>query len=229
MDEFFPSTLPTPGDTLIDNAAGRMLIDQQVVATWTGLETFWTGTIGGDDLGFVGTAADESVYAKVSGRVRATFGAGDDNFRADQAPRAGSVLDGGDGRDLLYVTSESGLLDLDLRKGKLVADAGSPYRTSATTSRTPRCSPAGSSLAGPAAATSSLLRLRRQPPRSRRRGHDRPLLRLPLGVGLLPSLSRRRASTAATAWTTSRAPSAGTCCSAAVARTSSTGAWEPTA
>ena len=109
-----------------------MLIDQQVVATWTGLETFWTGTINGDDLAFVGTAADETVYAKVSGRVRATFGAGDDNFRADQAPRAGSVLDGGDGRDLFYVTSESGLLDLDLRKGKLVADAGSPYRVSAT-------------------------------------------------------------------------------------------------
>ena len=132
VDEFFPSALPTPGDTLIDNAAGRMLIDQQVVATWAGLETFWTGTIGGDDLAFVGTAADETVYAKVSGRVRATFGAGDDNFRADQAPRAGSVLDGGDGRDLFYVTSEAGLLDLDLRKGKLVADAGSPYTTSAT-------------------------------------------------------------------------------------------------
>ena len=132
VDEFFPSTLRTPGDTLIDNAAGRMLIDQQVVATWAGLETFWTGTIGGDDLAFVGTAADETVYAKVSGRVRATFGAGDDNFRADQAPRAGSVLDGGDGRDLFYVTSEAGLLDLDLRRGKLVADAGSPYTTSAT-------------------------------------------------------------------------------------------------
>ena len=132
VDEFFPSTLPTPGDTLIDNAAGRMLIDQQVVATWAGLETFWTGTIGGDDLAFVGTAADETVYAKVSGRVRATFGAGDDSFRADQAPRAGSVLDGGDGRDLFYVTSESGLLDLDLRRGRLVADAGSPYTTSAT-------------------------------------------------------------------------------------------------
>lgn len=132
VDEFLPSALRTPGDTLIDNAAGRMLIDQQVVATWTGLETFWTGTIGGDDLTFVGTAADETVYAKVSGRVRATFGAGDDSLLADQAPRAGSALDGGDGRDLVYVTSEAGLLDLDLRRGELVADAGSPYTTSAT-------------------------------------------------------------------------------------------------
>ncbi len=132
VDEFFPSTLAAPGDTLIDNAAGRMLIDQQVVATWTGLETFWTGTIGGDDLAFVGTAADETVYAKVSGRVRATFGAGDDSFLADQAPRAGSVIDGGDGRDLLYVTSEAGLLDLDLRSGEMVASAGAPYTTSAT-------------------------------------------------------------------------------------------------
>ncbi len=132
VDELFPSALRTPGDTLIDNAAGRMLIDQQVVATWAGLETFWTGTIGGYDLAFVGTAADETVYAKVSGRVRATFGAGDDSFLADQAPRAGSVIDGGDGRDLFYVTSEAGLLDLDLRRGTLVADAGSPYTTSAT-------------------------------------------------------------------------------------------------
>ena len=132
VDEFFPSTHHRSGETVIDNAAGHMLIDQQVVATWSGLETFWTSTRGGDVLVFVGTAADESVYAKVSGRVRATFGAGDDSFRADQAPRAGSVLDGGNGRDLFYVTSEAGLLDLDLRRGKLVADAGSPYTTSTT-------------------------------------------------------------------------------------------------
>jgi Ca2+-binding RTX toxin-like protein len=132
VDQFFPSTLSTPGDTVIDNTAGRMLIAQQVVATWTGLETFWTGTIGGYAITFVGTAADETVYAKVSGRVHAAFGAGDDTFLADQAPRAGSVIDGGDGRDHVYVTSESGLLDLDLRRGKLVADAESPYTTPAT-------------------------------------------------------------------------------------------------
>ena len=132
VDAFFPSTLSTPGDTLIDNAAGRMLIDQQVVATWTGLEDFWTGTINGDDLTFVGTAADETVYANVSGRVRATFGAGADGFLANQAPRARSVIDGGGGRDLLYVTSEAGLLDLDLRRGRLVADAKKPYTTKAT-------------------------------------------------------------------------------------------------
>lgn len=136
VDELFPSTLSTPGeDTLIDNAAGRMLIDQQVVATWTGMETFWTGSsavFGGNSLVFVGTAADETVHAKVAGQVRATFGAGDDSFLADQAPRAGSVVDGGDGRDLLYVTSRAGLLDLDLRRGRLVASAGAPYTTSAT-------------------------------------------------------------------------------------------------
>jgi Ca2+-binding RTX toxin-like protein len=132
LDELFPSPLSTPGDTVVDNATGRMLIDQQVVATWTGLETFWTGTIGGYAIDFIGTAADETVYAKVSGQVRATFGAGDDSFLADQAPRAGSVIDGGDGRDHVYITSESGLLDLDLRRGTLVADAGSPYTTPAT-------------------------------------------------------------------------------------------------
>ena len=136
VDELVPSTLSTPGEaTLIDNAAGRMLIDQQVVATWTGMETFWTGSsavFGGNSLVFVGTAADETVYAQVAGQVRATFGAGDDSFLADQAPRAGSVIDGGDGRDLLYVTSRAGLLDLDLRSGRMRASAGAPYKFSAT-------------------------------------------------------------------------------------------------
>lgn len=134
VDEFFPSA-PRSGDTIIDNAVGQLVIGQQVVATWSGMETFWTGTsavYGGGSLVFVGTAADETVHAQVSGRVRATFGAGDDIFRADQAPRAGSVIDGGDGRDLLYVTSRAGLLDLDLRSGELVASAGAPYTTSAT-------------------------------------------------------------------------------------------------
>ena len=136
VDELVPSTLSTPGEaTLIDNAAGRMLIDQQVVATWTGMETFWTGSsavFGGNSLVFVGTAADETVYAQVGGQVRATFGAGDDSLLADQAPRDGSVIDGGDGRDLLYVTSQAGLLDLDLRSGEMRASAGAPYTFSAT-------------------------------------------------------------------------------------------------
>ncbi|QSR31526.1 hypothetical protein CFI00_13645 [Nocardioides sp. S5] len=131
IDELFPSALLRSGETVVDNAAGQLLIDQQVVATWSGLETFWTGTIGGEDLVFVGTAADETVNATVSGRVRATFGAGDDAFRADQSPRVGSVIDGGDGRDFFYLTSESGLLDLDLEKGRLVADAEAEYTTSA--------------------------------------------------------------------------------------------------
>ena len=112
-----------------------MLIDQQVVATWTGMETFWTGSsavFGGNSLVFVGTAADETVYAQVAGQVRATFGAGDDSFLADQVPRAGSVIAGGDGRDLLYVTSRAGLLDLDLRSGRMRASAGAPYTFSAT-------------------------------------------------------------------------------------------------
>jgi len=67
VDEFSPSALPRSGNTVVDNAAGQLLIDQRVVATWSGLETFWTGTIGGDDLTFVGTAADETVNARVSG------------------------------------------------------------------------------------------------------------------------------------------------------------------
>ena len=193
VDELVPSTLSTPGeDTVIDNAAGRMLIDQQVVATWTGMETFWTGSSavhGGNSLVFVGTAADETVYAKVAGRVRATFGAGDDSFLADQAPRAGSVIDGGDGRDLLYVTSESGLLDLDLRSGEMVASAGAPYRTSATHFEDASLFAQRVVIDGTDSRNDAqLLRLRRHAPRSRRRGHDRPLVRLPLGVGLLPAL-----------------------------------------
>ncbi len=130
-DEFFPSPLASQGDVVVDNATGRLLVDQQVVATWSSLESFWTGTTGGHELRFVGTDADETLTANVSGRVRATFGAGADSFRANQAPRAGSAVDGGAGRDLFYVTSESGLLDLDMGKGKLRADADSPYATAA--------------------------------------------------------------------------------------------------
>lgn len=44
VDEFFPSAPPRNGDTIIDNAVGQLVIDQQVVATWSGMETFWTGT-----------------------------------------------------------------------------------------------------------------------------------------------------------------------------------------
>ncbi len=168
MDDFFPSAPPRSGDTIIDNAVGQLVIGQQVVATWSGMETFWTGTTaayGGGELIFVGTAADETVYAKVSGRVRATFGAGDDTFRADHTPRAGSVIDGGDGRDLLYVTAQAGLLDLDLKSGELVAGAGAPYTDLGH--QQPQRSP-----------FRRLRRLRRHPPQSRRLGHDRPPLRL---------------------------------------------------
>jgi Ca2+-binding RTX toxin-like protein len=130
-DQLYPSPLATPGDVVVDNTAGRFLVDQQVMMSWSGMESFWTGTTDGHELAFVGTEADETLNVNVSGRVRATFGAGDDSFRANQAPRAGSAVDGGDGRDHVYVTSESGLLDLDLGKGTLVADAGSPYATAA--------------------------------------------------------------------------------------------------
>ena len=115
------------GAKVIDNAAGILTVDQQVVATWTGLETFHTGTIDGAPLRFVGTAADEELVARVSGPIHATFGAGDDSLVIDEAPRAGSSIAGGDGRDVVYVSTESGLLDLDLRRGRLRAAADAPY------------------------------------------------------------------------------------------------------
>ena len=83
------------GAKVIDNAAGVLTVDQQVVATWTGLETFHTGTINGAPLRFVGTAADEELVARVSGPIHATFGAGDDSLVIDEAPPAGSSIAGG--------------------------------------------------------------------------------------------------------------------------------------
>lgn len=118
------------GAKVIDNAAGTLTVDQQVVATWAGLENFQTGTINGAPLRFVGTAADEEVVATVSGPIHATFGAGDDSLVIDEAPRAGSSIAGGDGRDDVYVSTDSGLLDLDLRhgrRGRLTTDADDPY------------------------------------------------------------------------------------------------------
>ena len=78
--------------------------------------SFQTGTIDGASLRFVGTAADETVVARVSGPIHATFGAGDDSLVIDEAPGAGSSIAGGDGRDDVYVSTDSGLLDLDLRE-----------------------------------------------------------------------------------------------------------------
>jgi Ca2+-binding RTX toxin-like protein len=115
------------GAKVIDNAAGILTVDQQVVATWTGLETFHTGTINGASLRFVGTAADEELVGRASGPIHATFGAGDDSLVTNEAPRAGSSIAGGDGRDVVYVSTESGLLDLDLRRGRLTTDADDPY------------------------------------------------------------------------------------------------------
>lgn len=120
------------GAKVIDNAAGILTVDQQVVATWTGLENFHTGTINGAPLRFVGTAADEELVAGVSGPIHATFGAGDDSLVTDEAPRAGSSIAGGDGRDVVYVSTDSGLLDLDLRRGRMRADADDPYTVPAT-------------------------------------------------------------------------------------------------
>ncbi|MBC2931844.1 calcium-binding protein [Nocardioides sp. zg-1228] len=122
VDELLPSTSRS-GATTIDNASGTLVVDQQVIATWSGLETFYTGTIGGAPLQFVGTAADEALVARASGPVDASFGAGDDTLVADEAPRAGSSIEGGRGHDGFYVTTESGLLDLDLARGRLVTGA----------------------------------------------------------------------------------------------------------
>jgi Ca2+-binding RTX toxin-like protein len=126
VDLMIPSTTRL-GAKVIDNATGTMTVDHQVMATWTGLERFETGTINGAPLRFVGTAADEELVARVSGPIHATFGAGDDSLVIDEAPRAGSSIAGGSGRDDVYVSTETGLLDVDLRRGRLRADADDTY------------------------------------------------------------------------------------------------------
>ena len=130
--DFFTHVGTRSGATVLDNAVGILTVDQQVVATWTGLENFQTGTINGAPLRFVGTAADEEVVAYVSGPIHATFGAGDDSLVIPEAPRAGSSIAGGHGRDDVYVSTDSGLLDLDLRRGRLTAGADDPYTVPVT-------------------------------------------------------------------------------------------------
>jgi Ca2+-binding RTX toxin-like protein len=131
-EDLFTPVTGRLGAKVIDNAAGVLTVDQQVVATWSGLESFHTGTINGAPLRFVGTAADEELVASVSGPIHATFEAGDDSLVTDEAPRAGSSITGGDGRDVVYVSTESGLLDLDLRRGRLKTDADDPYTVPVT-------------------------------------------------------------------------------------------------
>ena len=112
-----------PGAAAIDNVTGTFTSDGLVRATLSGLERFWLPSEpAGRDLAFVGSDRDEQVFdsaADVPSRVDIDLGGGDDAYYGEAPPAAASRLDGGAGRDLLYLVSPLADLDLDLRDGLL--------------------------------------------------------------------------------------------------------------
>lgn len=126
----------TGPSAVLDNAAGRFVEQGVTAATWTGVERFFVrpsesthGTA--RDLTFVGSEDDDSLATYGEIRVTARFGAGDDAFHASGLPRAGSDIDGGDGRDLLGVTDRTAF-SLDLRSGMLRLLQDATYAATAT-------------------------------------------------------------------------------------------------
>ena len=118
----------------LDNAAGRLLDDGRVTASWTSFEDFQVSSPAGAPpvhVTFVGSDADEGLSV-LAERVRLTahFGRGDDDLNTYQyipyrggygePPMEGSVIDAGPGRDLLDVAAFTpGTVAVDLRSGRL--------------------------------------------------------------------------------------------------------------
>ncbi len=122
--------------SVIDNSRGQFSQGQRVLSTWSGMEEFSIFTSEGEnrgDVDFIGTAADESIndFSTAAGVSRFDLGGGNDSYYGGAAPKPGSTVTGGKGRDLFYLTSESGLLDLDLASGLLQIGDTAPYSLNA--------------------------------------------------------------------------------------------------
>ena len=119
-----------PGAAVIDNAAGRFSSAGELRTTWSGVEEFWLAAEPAPrDLTVTGSDAPERVYDQtlVATTVSVDLRGGDDGWFSGVAPAPTSRLDGGAGRDLLYVASDTGALDLDLREGSLRVGAAGAY------------------------------------------------------------------------------------------------------
>ncbi len=123
-----------PGAAVLDNATGRFTSAGELRATWSGLEEFWLGAEPtARDLTVVGSDAAEQFYdsSAALSRVSVDLGGGDDTWAGRTAPANTSAVDGGAGRDLLYLASDLGELHLDLRDGLLTRGSASAYAVSA--------------------------------------------------------------------------------------------------
>lgn len=123
-----------PGAAVIDNATGRFTSAGELRTTWSGLEEFWLGPEPtARDLTVVGSDAAERVYDSTFDPTKVTVDlrGGDDGWFSGVAPAETSRLDGGTGRDQLYVASDTGALDLDLRDGLLTVGTTGAYEVAA--------------------------------------------------------------------------------------------------
>lgn len=123
-----------PGAAVLDNARGRLSSAGELRATWSGLEEFWLQPELTDrDLTVVGSDIDEQFFDESAGptKVDVDLGGGDDTWASRQAPQDTSRLDGGAGRDLVYLASGLSDLDLDLRDGLLTVGTANAYEVAA--------------------------------------------------------------------------------------------------
>ena len=125
---------PDPARPILDNATGRFTSAGELRTTWSGLEEFWLLPEPADrNLTVVGSDADEQFFDESAGptKVDVDLGGGDDTWASRQAPQDTSRLDGGAGRDLVYLASGLSDLDLDLRDGLLTVGTANAYEVAA--------------------------------------------------------------------------------------------------
>ena len=109
---------PAADAITVDNAAGRLTEDGRPTLGWSGLEGFYLSATDEEGVAvtFVGTeGSDHLTVDSASATITASFGGGRDSLTTRSLLLDGTVVDGGGGRDLLYVVDRERTLALDLR------------------------------------------------------------------------------------------------------------------
>ena len=126
------SLTPSALSITIDNAQGRLTQDGRPTLGWSDLEGFsvYAPDQEGAAVTFVGTDEDEHLTIdSASATVAASFDGGRDSLTTRSLLLDGSAVDGGAGRDLLYLVDRDRTLRLDLRDELLTStDAVATHR-----------------------------------------------------------------------------------------------------
>ena len=115
----------------IDNASGRLTEDGRPTLGWSAFEGFslYAPEQEGLALTFLGKEeAEHLTVDSVSATVTASFGGGPDSLTTRSLLLDGSIVDGGAGRDLLYVVDRDRILHLDLLEEVLTSTDSVSHR-----------------------------------------------------------------------------------------------------